>query len=155
MTLMNRVVQSGASWILCAVSAAAVAQVLPDSIRACKGESDDARRLQCYDRELAKYPMTAEQSYGLSQHQVAAAQQRPPGTETTVKTLTAKVVALRERPHAGFVVTFDNGQVWMQIEMESTRHVEVGDAVTIKPGWLGSFWLVGPTGWTTRVHRVQ
>ena len=97
--------------------------------------------------------MTPEQAFGLSPSRASAAQRqspgpeskKPPEPETQLKSLTAKVVALRDRPYAGFVVTFDNGQVWMQYEDDSTRGVHVGDLVTIKPGVLGSFWLVGPS----------
>src|SRR6266478_3276380 len=60
-----------------------------------------------------------------------------------------------ERPHAGFVATLDNGQIWVQNEMESLRVIDVGAMVTIKPGMLGSFWLVGPSGRRTKAHRVQ
>jgi hypothetical protein len=152
---MTPVVKFGAGWILCSVTATAAGQVLPDAIQACKSEPDGARRLQCYDREVAKFAVTSEQTYGLSETRAAAAQRQSPGTASTVKNLTAKVTAIRERPHAGFVVTFENGQVWQQIEMDAARPIDVGDTVTIKPGWLGSFWLVGPSGWSTRVHRVQ
>jgi hypothetical protein len=160
---------AGASWmILCSLTTTAAAEVLPDAIRACKNETDDARRLQCYDREVAKFPLTPEQTFGLSQSQVQAAQRRSSGSESKSsgseskksepeskpKFLTAKVVALSERPHAGFIVTFDNGQVWMQYEEELTP-IHAGDLVTIKPGLLGSFWLIGPSGWATKVHRIK
>ena len=145
----------GASSMLCLVAAMAAGQVIPDAIQACKKEPDDTRRLQCYDREVAKYPFTSQQSFGLGEARVAAAQRQSTAAAPAVKTLTAKVAALRDRPHAGFVVTFDNGQVWMQVEMEANERIAVGDTVTIKPGAFGSFWLVGPSGWSTRVHRVQ
>jgi hypothetical protein len=160
---MNWAVKSGASWmILCSLATTVAAQVLPESILACKREPDDARRLQCYDQEVAKFPVTPEQAFGLSPSRVSAAQRQSASPEakktepeSQLKSLTAKVVALRDRPYAGFVVTFDNGQVWMQYEDDSTRGVHVGDLVTIKPGVLGSFWLVGPSGWATKIHRVK
>lgn len=153
---MNRAVKLTASAILCAVTAAAAGQVLPGAIQACRSERDDARRLQCYDREAAKFPIASEQISGVTAPNVAAAQQPSPATAPAVKDLAAKVVAIRDRPHAGFVVTFDNGQVWMQNEMDSAQQIiAVGDAVTIRPGRRGSFWLVGPSGRSTRVHRVK
>lgn len=127
-----------AGWVLCSFAGLAAGQVLPDAIRACRKETDDARRLKCFDRETAQYPLTSEQSLGLNP-----------------SPLTARVAGLRERPHAGFVVTLDNGQVWAQNEMDAHAAVRVGDAVTIKPAKLGGFWLVGPSGWSTRVRRLQ
>jgi hypothetical protein len=156
---MNWALKSGVSWmILCALATTSAAEVLPESIRTCKREPDDARRLQCYDREVAKFP-TPEQAFGLSpsaaQRQSSSPVQKKPEPDSQPKSLTTKVVALRERPNAGFVVTFDNGQVWVQYEDESTRGVHVGDLVTIKPGVLGSFWLVSPSGWATKIHRLK
>ena len=155
MKFMSRAVRLGTSWVLCSLTATAVGQVLPEAILACKSDPDATRRLQCYDREVAKFPMTSEQSFGLSGSQVAAAQHQSSNAATAVKYLTAKVVAIRERPHAGFIVTLDNGQVWVQNELDSTRHIDIGDIATIKPGLLGSFWLEGPSGWATKARRVQ
>lgn len=155
MNSMSRAVKFGVSWILCSLAATAVGQVLPDAIQGCKSESDDARRLQCYDREVARFPMTSEQSFGLSGAHSTARQHQSSNAAAAVKNLTAKVVAIQDRPHAGFIVTLDNGQVWAQNEMDYTRRIDSGDTITIKPGALGSFWLVGPSGWTTRAHRLQ
>jgi hypothetical protein len=155
--IISLVVKLGVSWmLLCSVSLPAVGQVLPDAIQACKGEPDSARRLQCYDREVAKFPMTSEQSFGLNQSQVITAQSHASGSAPKEeKSIIAKVVTINDRPKRGFVVKFDNGQVWVQYEDESVRGIDVGDTVTIKSGALGSFWLVGPSGWATKVHRVQ
>jgi hypothetical protein len=154
-SITSRAVKIGASWIVWSVAGTVAGQVLPDAIQACKSELDNARRLQCYDREVAKFPMTTEQSFGLSESGVALAQHKSSSTAREVKHLTAKVVAVIERPHAGFVATLDNGQIWVQNEMESLRVIDVGDMVMIKPGMLGSFWLVGPSGTRTKAHRVQ
>jgi hypothetical protein len=154
---MGRMATIAAGWVLCSFTALAVGQVLPDSIQACRKETDDARRLQCFDRETARYPLTSEQSFGLGQSQVAALQNPSSSAAAppAVTQLTAKVAALRERPHAGFVATLDNGQIWVQNEMDVHQGVRAGDAVTIKPGKLGGFWLVGPSGWSTKVRRAK
>lgn len=39
---------------LCSVPAAALAQSVPAGLRACAAEADSARRLACYDREMAR-----------------------------------------------------------------------------------------------------
>ena len=129
--------------------------LLPDSIQACKRETDNERRLQCYDREVAKFPLTKEQALGLSESQVAVAQAKASGTPPEDTQVSAKVVALTDRPHSGFVVRLDNGQIWVQNEMETGTFAQVGDVVSIKRGKLGSFWLEGPSGRRTRVHRFR
>jgi hypothetical protein len=104
---------------------------------------------------MAKFPMTTEQGFGLSESQITAAQHKAPATAADVKELSGKVVALTDRPHAGFLVTLDNGQIWVQNEMETGHFVAVGDVVSIKPGRFGAFWLTGPSGRGTRVHRLR
>jgi hypothetical protein len=140
--------------LLSATTAGAAPQVLPDTLQACRNEPDDARRLQCYDREVGKFP-TYEQAIGLHSPQVPVETRETPAPPAKVKLVTAVVVGMRERPHAGFVVTLDNGQIWAQNEMDAQRGIRVGDAITIKPGALGSFWLVGPSGWSTKARRIQ
>ena len=140
---------------LLGISCVADGQALPDAVQACKREADDSRRLACFDREVAKFPLSAAQAFGLNSAQVATVQREETHAEPPVRILAATVTGLRERPHAGYVVTLDNGQVWEQNQAEPTRGVHVGDAVTIKPGALGSFWLIGPTGLATKAHRVQ
>ncbi|MFO1402744.1 MAG: hypothetical protein U1F30_16280 [Steroidobacteraceae bacterium] len=143
------------------------AQALPEAIQACRKEADDARRLQCFDRETARYPLTSEQSFGLTPSQVDALQKKaapgaaPPrepeedGPPASTGQLTATVSSLGLRPHAGFVVTLDNGQVWRQNEAEVNFDIRVGDQITIKPAKMGGYWLVGRTGRSTRVRRMK
>jgi len=147
--------QLAAAGILGLAATAVAGQVLPDSVQECKKETDDRRRLECFDREVAKFPVTSAEGFGLSESQVTALQKQssPPAPKTSY--LTAKVVEIRERRYAGLVVTLDNGQTWMQNEAEGTRGIRAGDAVTIKPGLLGGYWMEGPTGWITRVHRTK
>jgi hypothetical protein len=141
--------------LLYSAAASSIGQVLPDSVQACKLETDNLRRLECYDREAAKFPMTSKQRFGLSPVQVAAAQPQSPNNKSDPQSLSAQVSALRDRPDKGLVVTLDNGQIWVQYEHEAMQGIHVGDSVTLKPGMLGSFWLVGPTGWSTKVSRLQ
>lgn len=144
---------------------AVLAQVLPDTVQACRSEPDSVLRLQCYDREVAKYPMTTSQSFGLSASQTRAAQQRisgaapgttAPGTAPKVQKLRAKVTAIRMRPRGVFVAVLDNGQEWEQNEPEGADHVAVGATVTIEPGLLGSFFMVVQSSrWSSKVHRLK
>ncbi len=141
-----------------------------ESLRACKAESDDARRLACYDREMAEVPtptsveqpaaavpattspLSAEERFGLSEQQARKKEdvEEPPKLER----LTATVAELARRPQGKFVMRLDNGQVWVQKQAEPFT-VKPGDTVTIKPGALGSFFMSTASGEFTRVARER
>lgn len=46
---------------LCGIPAGAFAQTVPAALRACTAEADSARRLACYDREMARLSMPPPQ----------------------------------------------------------------------------------------------
>jgi hypothetical protein len=139
----------------CLARAAAAAQTLPASLQACAQERDDSRRLRCYDREMARYVTAPEQTFGLSQQQVRKVQHLEQKDSGKPVSLTAKVVRLTQRRYGEFVVTLDNDQVWLQVAGEGTVLLNVGDTVTLKPGLLGSYFLITPAGSATRVKRAQ
>ncbi len=66
----------------------------------------------------------------------------------------ARITALEFSRSGELVVTLDNEQVWTQYVAEGKVPLAVGDRVTIRPGWLGTYLLVGPTSWLTKVHRL-
>jgi hypothetical protein len=39
--------------------------------------------------------------------------------------------------------------------MDAQRGIRVGDSITIKPGAFALFWLVGPSGRSTKARGVQ
>lgn len=149
---------------------AASAHDSAESLRACKAESDNARRLACYDREIAQLPtptsveqpaavvpattptLSAEESFGLSEQQ--ARKKQDIGEAPKLERLSARVAELSRRPHGELVITLDNGQIWAQKQAESLV-VEVGDTVTIKAGALGSFLMSTASGRFTRVKRER
>jgi hypothetical protein len=69
--------------------------------------------------------------------------------------ISGRVLSVQWRKYGEFVVTLDNGQVWEQNTPEPSAIVKVGDAVTIKKGWLGSFMLVTAGRVGTKVHRID
>jgi hypothetical protein len=69
--------------------------------------------------------------------------------------VTAAIKSLDRRRDGKFVVTLDNTQVWAQSEFNSQADVQVGDAITVRRGALGSYLLVTKAGIGTRVKRVK
>jgi hypothetical protein len=190
----------------------ACAHDVPEGLRKCTAESSDAKRLACFDREMAalmsdtgatakavpsatsasnakaapaaagttapaaasataaaaaaaapaaKAPaataaasdttLSAEERFGLSDEQQRKKENQPEPDK--VDHLNATVTALSKRPQGELVVTLDNKQVWAQRYPESFV-VNVGDTVTIKSTFIGSYLMV-LRGQTTRVSRVH
>jgi hypothetical protein len=101
-------------------------------------------------------PRTDEENFGFSGSKLAREEADRKAVESPgLERLTATVVQVKTRPRGEFVVTLSNGQEWAQKESEKSMHLSVGDQVSIKPGALGSFFLTGTKGASTRVTRVK
>ena len=146
----------------------------------CAKIADDPARLSCYDaifRTTAGAPVTPAAAATATAAATAAAppparpidpeaefgltptQQRKLQPENAPplppEALTAKVAAVGRKPYGELVVTLDNKQVWVQIDVDNKARVNPGDTVTIKRGTLGSYLLVSPNGVATRVRRSK
>lgn len=123
------------------VAAAGRAAGLDREIFACRQVEEPGRRLSCYDqigRENSKAPGDA----------VGASAP----TQVERDTLRQKVVAVSRAPDGKLVITLDNAQTWRQVDTERAD-IRPGDSVTIQPGALGSWLLVGERGRNAiRVH---
>ena len=108
----------------------------------CATVSDDAQRLACYDRTFG----TPADPKPLPEP--ARAAEEPPEKFTAV-------VSKIEWRNGVFVVTLDNGQVWVQSERDSRIRIEAADAVTIRRASLGSHLLSGKQGIAARVRRMR
>jgi len=72
-----------------------------------------------------------------------------------IKEITATITDLRTLPYGEWVITLDNGQVWVQKFPTKQFTVKVGDRVKIKAGVLKSYLLVTESGRSTRVSRMR
>ncbi|HEY6644735.1 hypothetical protein [Povalibacter sp.] len=136
-------------------------------LRACPAQTDDERRLECYDAAMKSLPVaavpaaspavpaTSEQKFGYRGDVARAELDRKAAETSALERLDAQVMKAEKRPYGEFVVTLDNGQVWAQKQLEPSVKPKVGDSVTIKPAALGSFLLVTKSGRSTRVTRLK
>jgi hypothetical protein len=72
-----------------------------------------------------------------------------------VRKLNGHVAAASHSALGNSIITLDNGEVWKEAEVTSHLPFNPGDAVTIKQGLLGSFWLYTDKVPSVRVTRVQ
>jgi hypothetical protein len=121
-------------------AATAGAHGIPEGLRACARESDDAARLACFDHELARATVKTAEA--------------PAADEPPEQPLTAVVSRVTERSDGTWVVTLDNGQVWAQVKRAYVP-VKAGDTVRIERGALGSVYLFTPSRRSTQVKRLK
>lgn len=127
---------------------------LVDGVRHCASETDQAKRLACFDALATTLPKVQADQFGLT---ADIARKRDPVAEraTAEAVLPGTIVALGESKDGHFIFTLDNKQVWIQTEIKSSIAFEVGDAVHIEHGAMGSLWLAADKGRKTRVKRVS
>lgn len=127
---------------------------LPAGLLECRKEADDARRLACFDREIARAAPSAEQRFGYRGEVARESLDREKAAAPALERLQAKVQSISTTASGDWVATLDNGQVWIQVPTGTRFSLRVGDEVTITPGALGSFLLSKASGGSSvRVRR--
>lgn len=153
-----------------------------DALSACGKESDDARRLACYDRvtrsqaapttepeqsspsaaaepepKPAEQPVaTATDEFGVAGSAVARQRsgEQEQQNQPKVRSISAGVTEVSLRPRGEFVATLDNGQVWKQKDPGQRFPIKPGDRVTINAGLLGSYRMINGAR-SIQVTRVK
>lgn len=168
-------------WVAAMMAApAAVAADDPGAtLRACRAEQDDAKRLACYDREVDRQDSqaapaaaaaaaavtapaapaapapTPEERFGRTGAMTREEADRKEQESRELTELQATVTEIWTRADGLMVLTLDNGQIWKQVRPDSRFRLKAGEQVKIQPAALGSFLLSGPTKRSTRVSRVK
>lgn len=165
------------------VSQAALADVdsLGDRVLACAEETDDTRRLACYDREAGTLSEAGEKVSAETEATpaVVAEMAAPPVSpsaavdefgntpelarskpetekEIDLREISARVVKVSKRPGGELIVTLDNGQTWTEKYAEYGFRVKVGDTVVIKKGnFSGAYRMVGRGRRSSQVRRID
>lgn len=145
----------------------------------CRSVIDDQERLACYDaafgnphadpgeREAGQVPdagratqpaappaaANSAEDFGLTPGQKEAkVQDAPPPIES----ISSIVTGVEQLPRERYVLTLENGQVWLQIEPTSRQLFYAGDAIVIRKASLNSFLADGKrTGAGVRVRRME
>jgi hypothetical protein len=133
---------------------AVMAQALPAAVQACRTESDETKRLKCYDREVDRIQVALRPVSSATESNASPTQRRARTAGGPPSGFSARITTLSFRKGGEFVAALDNGQVWTQFVSEGKARIRVGDTVRIRPLLFGSFLLVGPSDWSTKVHQV-
>ena len=100
-------------------------------------------------------PLDAQQSFGLSGSAIAAHEEAAGARPAKVAKIEARVVGLSLTGNGRTVFTFDNSQMWRQIESDGDMLARLGDSATISRGLLGSYWLQLKSGRGCKVTRIR
>jgi hypothetical protein len=132
----------------------AAIEPLADGLRRCSLETDEQKRLACFDALASALPKIQSDQFGIT---ADIERKRDPVavSKSENETLSAKIAALIEAPRGGYIFTLDNGQIWIQAELRSNIRFEVGDAVQIEHGAMSSLWLAADHHRKTRVKRIH
>ena len=132
----------------------AASEPLADGLRRCSLETDADKRLACFDALTLALPKIQSDQFGMT---VDIAHKRDPvaASKSENESLSGKIAALVEAPRGEYIFTLDNGQIWIQAEVRSNLRFEVGEAVQIEHGAMGSLWLAADHHRKTRVKRIQ
>jgi hypothetical protein len=127
---------------------------LAEGLRRCASETDQAKRLACFDALTAALPKVEADQFGLT---ADIAKKRDPVAERPAaveETLTGTIKAIREAPRGELVFVLDNQQVWIQAEVNSHIQFAVGETVHIEHGAMGALWLTADKARKTKVKRI-
>jgi hypothetical protein len=98
--------------------------------------------------------LNAQQRFGLPDGAVAAQEVAAGARAADVPKIEAHLVRVSSAADSRLIFTLDNQQVWRQVRPEGELLAKVGDAVTVRRGVLGSYWLQFPSGRGCKVSRV-
>ncbi len=65
----------------------------------------------------------------------------PPAAPPEPSRITARVASAARQPSGRYIVTLENGEVWLQTEDQLGFTPRKGSSVSIKRGMLGSYWM--------------
>ncbi len=151
--------------MLCACLTLPAVASVEQSLQQCGQISNDKQRLACFDQ------LSASLNTSQSQDKVASADAlsvttpsesavdrfgaKPKETVSEPDEIKLTVASIDKSSRGALIMTFENGQIWRQLEVEHFS-LRPGSKVTIKKAAFGSFLLQADgLSRSTRVRRVQ
>jgi hypothetical protein len=122
------------------------AETLRERVEACATHQDDGARLRCFDELAAALPKEKPTE---PPPVAEGSRPKPPPIQS------AKIVSVSQPDHRYYRIVLDNDQVWQETEHLADVELAAGQAVRIKAGVLGSFYLISESGRSTRVRRIR
>jgi hypothetical protein len=77
------------------------------------------------------------------------------GVDQPPKALAFVIFRVELRPAGEFILTFENGEVWQQYQLDKKMKLERGEQVVIRRSSGGIYTLVARDGQSTRVKRMR
>jgi len=136
----------------CSTGAWALANPLAEGLRHCATETDQGKRLACFDALTASLPKVEEDQVGLTADIV---HKRNPEAVATPAVLHATIVDVKQSARGESIFTLDNQQVWVESQINPRVQFVAGDAVQIEHGAMGSIWLAGDKARKIRIRRLK
>jgi hypothetical protein len=132
----------------------AATEPLTDGLRHCSLETDEGKRLACFDALASALPKIRSDQFGMT---ADIERRRDPVavSKSENESLSGKIAALVEAPRGEYIFTLDNCQMWIPAEQRSNIHFDIGEAVQIERGAMGSLWLAADHHRKTRVKRIH
>ena len=148
-----------ATLLLLLPSAAIRAQMVTPALRACRAETDGAKRLACFDREMAHIDEPGQPAPAATQPAKPPVERfgLPPehsAAPALPSKLTAHVTSAAQKSQGRYLITLDNGEVWLQTEDSLGFSPRAGSAVTITRGLTGGYYMADKY-YVVSVRRIQ
>ena len=138
----------------------------------CAAKPEPSERLACYDKAFPPGPgarfgdvgktaadreaerQQALRDFGLNRTQ---AEERKPEAELEYRPdqIDAAVTKVSYRATGERVITLDNNQVWLIIEVTEKGYLKAGDRITLKQGLLGNTYMLDTGRIHLRARRIQ
>ncbi len=137
------------------IAALAGTESMADGLRRCARESDEHRRLDCFDALARTVPAMKTDQFGMTAEIAHKRQLAAPYRPQEAEVLAGKIAALRQASHGEWIFTLDNQQTWIEAQAQDRIRFKVGEAVHIEYGAMGSLWLAADKGRKTKVKRIR
>lgn len=144
-----------------------------EAVYACSSETDQTRRLACYDAAVSalrgaqtsgevvaidrgNVERMQRDSFGFNLPSIANLMPRIGHDDDVVDRVEVTVARMSTGASGRTTFYMEDGQVWAQIDPERVYNVRAGDTVTIRRAALGSFMISSPRGGAgIRVRRSE